>query len=124
MSTNLLNELAAEIANLESRLAGLKQAHSILSSGHNGNVAVVAPVGRQNALKPRKRAPGGFLEEHMMKVLGKDTLSNEQIRARLISENYPYSLEPTHCSKALSKLVLEKKLKGTGPKSQRRYHAL
>ena len=43
MNTNLVDQLAAEIAVYEARFASLKQAHAVLINGQPAPVAVYAP---------------------------------------------------------------------------------
>jgi hypothetical protein len=129
MNTKLVEDLASEIAAVEARLNGLRQAHSILVNGSSGSIADIGaaagilPAPRANqVIKARKRAPSGFLEECILRVVGKDEVSNETIRQRLVADNYPYSLVMGHVSKALSGLVKAKQLKGIGSRSSRKYH--
>jgi hypothetical protein len=123
MSTALLSELEARIAEMESNLASLKRAREILTGIAPSATETAVSVPRSNVIRLRKRAPGGFLEDQIVRALGGATMSREDIRAKLISGSYPYSLEETHVSKALSRLVGAKTLKGIGPRSQRRYQA-
>ena len=121
MNTNLIDQLASEISLYESRIATLKQAHTMLLNGSPVPVATLPPMAPSRAVKARKRAPGGHLEECLMKVITKEPITNEQMRVKLAEQGYAYSLVPAHVSKALTKLVKLKQLKGVGARSARKY---
>lgn len=68
------------------------------------------------------RAPNGHLEAQILALLkGGDHLTNAEMRSRLISQGYGYSLEPVHVSKTLTKLFRFRRIKSEGPPNNRKY---
>jgi hypothetical protein len=101
MKTDIITQIEAEIAALESRLTALRTAHGALTG-----------LKAQKLSTASKRAPAGALEQAIEGVLKQGGhLGNGAIRAKLEAAGYAYSLTPLHVGKTLSRMVEAKKLK-------------
>jgi hypothetical protein len=109
MNERLIAEIDKEIAAKRKDLEALTRARAALA-GSNGTSPRRSPA--KAAPNGRKRAPRGYLEEQMIKVLKAEPgLTNGDVRARLTKASYPYSLSALHVGKRLMALADAKKLK-------------
>ena len=129
MNAQLLQELNAEIQTTETRLRALLAARSALFDSPNGDaqppapspataipVAFAAPGGKE-----RQRAPKGFLQAAILKVMAAAApveLGTRDVRKQLEQGGYPYSL--ADLQKTVSEMARAKLLtmKTNGPWSK------
>lgn len=135
-----MNKLDATYSRLQDELATLDKRREVLRlqlsalemAGAGKSTGVQTPpipskarklkgTAVSGATKGRKRAPKGALAAAIMEAVKAGPLTNGAVRAKITQDGYAWSLNRLHISKALQKLVKEKRLATEGPASNRSY---